>query len=81
MKNQILTLWKKKSKNDKVYYTGYISLGINGQAKVVAFPNYEKTDDKQPSLIGYLSEDNKEKPKQDTKPSEQDTANDDDIPF
>ncbi len=77
MKNKVLTLWKKKSKKDKIYYTGYIELVVHGQVKIVAFPNYEKKDESHPSLIGYLSEDKQENADQESNVN----IDDDDVPF
>jgi len=60
IKSKVLTLWEKTSKNGKVYYIGYVDLGINGQIKVVAFSNENKeAGDNRPALFGYLSEDQK----------------------
>lgn len=79
MKQQVLSLWKQKSQNDKTYYSGYINLGVNGQVKIVAFPNYNKEkDDNKPSLIGYLSN---PVPKNDNENIDPDIMDDEEIPF
>jgi len=53
------TLWKNTSKQGKKYYSGEISLGINGSVKVVGFPKTSKNGNTFLELV--LSNDNYEK--------------------
>ncbi len=77
--NQILSLWERKSKEGKTFYTGKVSLGVLGEEQIVVFPNTNKQqDDNKPSLLGYLS---KPKPEDNQQSNQPPIPDDDDIPF
>lgn len=56
---KLISIWKNKSKNGNVYYTGKL-----GEVNIIGFER-AKENEKQPDIIFYVAEENKkETPKQ-----------------
>ena len=53
---KLISLWKNESGKGNVYYTGKI-----GDVSLIAFKNNNKTNEKQPDLIIYIKEEQKQK--------------------
>ena len=56
MRKQVITLWKRSSKNGKTYLSGIVDLGLAGSVNVVIFQNDKKKSGNQPDYYGMLSE-------------------------
>ena len=52
---KLISIWKNKSKNGNIYYTGKL-----GEVNIIGFENV-KENEKQPDIIFYVAEEKKQK--------------------
>lgn len=72
-------LWKNKTKDGKVYYSG----GLTYSTNLLLFSNAykENPDDKKPDLILYIGKKEKKEDKQNPKSQDSEDPGSEDIPF
>lgn len=58
---KIFSIWKNKSKNGNVYYSGKL-----GDLQIIGFENI-KENEKQPDIVFYVSDEKQEKKKEEPK--------------